>query len=205
MNTLPVVCIAVASENLKRVEKEYKTLKDLFSPLADQGVIRLVAEPFASVQDIRNVFKKYPGQVRLFHFAGHSDGEFLYVNDEEFPLINLKPFIRSLGKEKGLEYVFLNCCNSGKLWKELISSNLKRFIVTNEKVDDTLAWIYASTFYEAFLKGSNIREALDQANDEVDIRFSGRGVQRGFELGKEMEEDFPSSWWQYHGPGGEEY
>ncbi len=199
----PVVYISVSQRDLKRVAKEFKDLCGLFQPLEDQEIIKLIAEPFATLNEIQKVFKDNLGRVKIFHFAGHCDGEFLYLDEnEEFPIINMGPFLKSLGKREGLSLVFLNCCHSGKLWDQLISSDIERFIVTNKNVDDGLAWIYSTSFYESLLNGKRIKDAIDEAGDEVEIRHTRENPLRGFEIDSPDEHSSPSTWWSYHGPGG---
>lgn len=204
MNPKPIVLVAVSRKNLDKITREYKDLRSAFQSLEDRGEIKLICEPFTSIEDIKLVFEKFAGQVKIFHFAGHSDGERLYLDDHEFPIINLKPFATFLGQQGTLKFVFFNCCNSFKIKEALLSVGIPRCILTKKEVDDTSAWIFSSAFYHSLNSGKSFHQAFLSASNELDMLSTSQTneVERGFELATPTHYK-PSDGWFFHPPSGD--
>ena len=204
MNVKPIVLVAVSRKNLDKITREYKDLRSIFQRLEDRGEIKLICEPFTSIEDIKLVFEKFAGQVKIFHFAGHSDGERLYLDDHEFPIINLKPFVTFLGQQSTLEFVFFNCCNSFKIKEALLSVGIPRCILTKKEVDDTSAWIFSSAFYHSVSSGKSFHQAFLSASNELDMLSTTQTheAERGFELATPSTYK-PSDGWFFHPPSGD--
>ena len=70
---------------------------------------RIEVCPNATLDDIIDVFDRYEGQVRIFHFAGHADSlSLMFESDNKHQgLASQEGFTRLLARQSGLRLVFL--------------------------------------------------------------------------------------------------
>ncbi len=210
MNEPPIIYIAASEETLKSVRQELIDFRKLFLPLEKEGLCILKEVSFVSLEDIESTFLSYPGRIKIFHFAGHCDGDFMNSERRESEKFSLLKFIEFLGKEEGLEFVFLNCCFSGKPIDRSHRLGIPRIIYTIDKINDEAAWIFSKTFYQNWINGAGFTTAFKKAQGAIDRRANyilndkhpatnlekGLESERGFYIEFRKEELSVSSLWK---------
>lgn len=141
--------------------------------------------PDAGISDIFRQFKDdfYRDRIRIFHFAGHGDQDMLEMEalDGKSESANGRALADYLGRQAELKLVFLNACESMNHAEHLKSAGIKNLILTNKKIDDSIACKFAAAFYENLANGKSLKESFELAEKEVQT-YSKKtaGFMRGF-------------------------
>lgn len=163
MASPPILLFAFANDkenSLRHLSKEAKELKKILQPAEKQGLIKVELLENAGIEDIYNAFNNAHGRVALFHYGGHSDSEFLSLEDGRSDARNLSALI---GQEKSLRLVFLNgCANQGQVDK-LFRNGVKGIVATEANIKDDTAIEFATMFYDALAKGKTVNNAFKTA------------------------------------------
>jgi hypothetical protein len=155
MSTGPAVLFAFANDwsdaqhNLRSLLGESKAIGKALSPLESAGLRVLPVIHNATVDDVLAAFRGHPGQICIFHFAGHaSDSSLLFEDDAGRPAkILAGPLAGYLGLQRGLALVFLNGCSTAPQVRRLREAGVKAVVATMQDIDDGDAAAFAEAFY----------------------------------------------------------
>jgi len=132
----------------------------------------------ASLDDLYKNFNRFHNRIHIFHFAGHSNGTFLNLEDTQARASNLSVL---MGMQKNLKLVFLNGCSNKAQVAELAKQGVKAIIATSAPIEDESSIEFAKTFYDALANGKNIQESFNTAkskiqNDQPQLEIVQRGL-----------------------------
>ncbi len=167
LSTPPVIFLAFANQRDAYLEKLLDERRGLEKALfqADQNrQIELVSEAQTDTKYIFGVFDEFRGRIKIFHFAGHADGQQLALEDQQASGAVLADLFREENCLNGIELVFLNGCATVGQVEALLDAGVKSVIATSVEVDDERAGVFSSQFYQSFAQGAGIREAYRRAS-----------------------------------------
>lgn len=151
---------------------EERTIWNALKHLHDQEIIEYRALHNVTVKDLYQEINDFSGRIALFHFGGHSDGDFLNLSRGETEAQNLAVV---LGSEKNLKLVFLNGCANLEQVDELFTQKVPAVIATTSAIEDKTAVGFAGQFYSAIANYKTINAAYTSAsafirdNDKVEL------------------------------------
>lgn len=194
------------SSPLNALIEEVRAINKTLEPLSKQGRLQLLLNRAASIEDIFSTFGNN-NDIQIFHYAGHADGERLYL--EEAGHIKGIAELFGLRKEVGspwskLRFVFLNGCATKGQVASLHGAGVAAVLATSRKVEDQLAKVFATSFYESWIaEGKTLKEAFEVASirvrttkPEAEIKLNNRGL--GLRALKEYREEI--HWGLYLNP-----
>ncbi len=173
----PVIFLGFANDKegkgfLRGLTKERNGIRQALRKLQEAGICEVVTEPDLSINRLFEVFQQYPDRIAAFHYGGHADSFELLLESQsgEKERANSEGLISFLGKQKGLELVFLNGCSSGKQADSLVEEGVPAVIGTSEKINDQIATGLAINFYQGLAKGRELQQAWEEAIDQANTR-----------------------------------
>lgn len=182
---VPVLVVALANERsqdgyLRGLSLELKVILEIMRSIDLRDLVEIVILPAATARAIADVFQdeRYKGRIRIFHYAGHADEDELWLEDasggnESFSSLGLAKF---LALRKEIQLVFLNACATQKHADYLIEAGVPAIIVTERKIADSQALLFAERFYKGLANGARIDEAFQEA--EAFLLGSVKNVQK---------------------------
>lgn len=149
--------------DLKQLQKEFATLFNLFN---DPGIKKKVDFAFAlneSVAEMTSDIVKDQGQIRLFHFSGHSGGSGLDFHGTDFDTEHVSRFFNTIGADRSrIECVLLNGCENAEIVQKL--SAVPVVIGTRTPIRDSAAQKFTHDFFAALMSaGSTYKQAFHDA------------------------------------------
>ena len=174
MDHKPVIFLAFANANQRKIPEAYlqnlnKESGSLYRALQakhDGNFLQIHREEQVDRNKIFNTFSHYAGKVQIFHFAGHADGEHLFLmNDENERQAALANGLADLFGQhiQSLKLVFLNGCSTYGQVKMLLDNHVPAVIATSTTISDRLAGIFAEQFYKNLAGGQTINQAYEAA------------------------------------------
>jgi hypothetical protein len=121
--------------------------------------------------------------LHLFHFAGHTNGKILLLDDQA---ANGEGIAQLLGKAPKLKLVFLNGCATKGHVKRLLDEGIAAIIATSAKVPDLIAQKFSQYFYEDFVANNrSLADSFDAAAKSIkalnlESDFSSRDTDDSF-------------------------
>lgn len=110
---------------------------------------------------------QFTGQLIIFHFSGHSDGQNLQLTaeDGEDILLNGDNLTAILSGEvkANLKLVFLNACLTQGMLKAFQAIDVPAIIATDTSISDHLAKEFAGAFYRSLSSGNTLETAFQQS------------------------------------------
>lgn len=163
-----VLLFAFANDDgrsLRKLDIEQKEIRQLFKAAEKEGKCKIEVLAGATAADIIQAFQEYRNQIRIFHYAGHSNADEIffaapYEKEVSVKASNLADF---LALQKGLELVFLNSCLSLPQAALYHQSGVKTVLATNTKIGDTDAVDFAKLFYHGLIHAADIQQAYQEA------------------------------------------
>ena len=188
MDYKPVIFLAFANANLQTVPEAYlhnlnKESGDLYRALQlrhDGNFLQIHREEQVDRDKIFHAFAHYAGKIQIFHFAGHADGEHLFLlDDEQEQQAALAKGLADLfgQHQQSLKLVFLNGCSTYGQVKMLLDNHVPAVIATSTTISDRMAGIFAEQFYTNLAGGQSINQAYEAAK----AWFSTTGEQKIFD------------------------
>jgi hypothetical protein len=165
---IPVILLAFANDAeapLRELAIEQDELSEAFEQARRDGKCRLVSLAAATPEKIISVFQQHRGQVRIFHYGGHSDSESLLLR-KDFPgqgKTRGADLAEFLGVQEKLELVFINGCLSLGQAAAYHQRSAKAVIATDRTIGDKAAREFARFFYQGLAGGATISEAFRSA------------------------------------------
>lgn len=174
-HTKPTFLFAFANDPnapLPKLLEEERKIKKIFGAFHNKGIIELSTLTYATSDIVFQEFFQRHNRIELFHFAGHSSYDLLSLRDAKARAFSLKTLIKYQDK---LQLVFLNGCSNKGLVKELLEGGVKAVIATSDVVEDEKAFLFSSSFYEAFVSdidGMCLQKAFDEAAVAINTKYS---------------------------------
>lgn len=199
----PVIFTAFANphHDLVNLTREQNGIQDALRTLDVNGTIKHVLRTDTDLRAYFDFLQGWKNRIRIFHYAGHADGEGLGLQ-------NAHTFFEPLAKEligrnrESLTLVFLNGCSTYAHVQTLFDLGAPAVIATAAQVDDSLAGELAVRFYDNLAKGDAIAEAYRSAANYIkganqESRFRSLGEVQTWRTiaprGQEMQSQFPWS------------
>ncbi|MEM9986433.1 MAG: AAA family ATPase, partial [Bacteroidota bacterium] len=191
----PVIFLGFANDKegggfLRGLTKERNGIRQALRKLQEAGICEVITEPDLSIDRLFEVFQQYPNRIAAFHYGGHADSFELLLESQSGEKVraNSEGLVSFLGKQKGLELVFLNGCSSGKQAEALVKEGVPAVIGTSEKINDQIATGLAINFYQGLAQGRELQRAWEEAIDQANTRGLP-GTTRSLDWDEEEESD----------------
>lgn len=164
----PVIYLAFSNDRddyLPNLRRERKHIERSLRPADQAGLIKLVMDDGASLEDIFETVRAYDQQIALFHFAGHAGGRQLQLETPELTGsgAHAAGLAELLGRQQSLQLVFLNGCSTLDQVNLLLDAGVPAVIATSAAVDDDRATEFAEQFYRSLAGHLSIERAFDVA------------------------------------------
>lgn len=171
----PVILLAFANDDkrtLRELDEEQKELRKIFNLIEKEGKCKIQVLPAANAADVIDKFQEFRGQIRIFHYGGHSNEDeiFLKVTKDIQGSLKAKNLAEFLSLQDNLELVFLNSCVSLPQAEDYYKTGVKTVIATNTAIGDAAACSFAKLFYKGLTKGESIRQAFVEAEATFPIK-----------------------------------
>lgn len=193
------------SSPLPSLVAELRAIEKILRPLQQQNRLQFTSNRATNIEDVFNIFTQNKN-ISIFHYAGHANGEQLYLEEKG----NIKGIAALFGLNKKttdlwspLRFVFLNGCATKGQVSSLHEVGVQVIIATNVEIEDKIAFLFASTFYETWtVEGKTLIEAFEVAKARVKTEKQASLVTSnrvfGFENAKDYTEHIP--WGIYFNP-----
>ncbi|MCB9949343.1 MAG: CHAT domain-containing protein, partial [Planctomycetaceae bacterium] len=176
---LPVIIAAFANDRadtvryLRNLPEETRKLKAALSNV--ENLCELVVIPNATLDEIFNAFQKYRSRVAIFHYGGHANGFQLLLETSEghAKAAGAAGLAHFLGRQPGLQLVFLNGCSTEKQTDALLQSGVDSVIATTQSIDDGIATQLSARFYKGLASGATINSSFQEAVAEARAASGG--------------------------------
>ncbi len=191
----PIILLAFANDARAGLElgTEQNAIWNELAGLDKEGVIQ--CKPIsASLEQISTEFSRFNDRIYIFHYGGHSDGEFLHLLDTSS---HAKNFGVQIGQQKNLKLAFLNGCRNYQQVETLHQLGVPVVIATTTQIKDKPAILLAQVFYRALAGGSNIGDSFERAKAHLfdkhpELQETYRGIGKPWVNGEDG-----SSWGIY--------
>ncbi|MEN9611672.1 MAG: hypothetical protein RLZZ628_2486 [Bacteroidota bacterium] len=160
MSTTPIILLAFAPHNLRKVRVESGNLSEI---VPQQSLIEGKWVNELSAKSLNEAVASAGQRFLMFHYSGHSTTDDLLMHDGKGLQSTALSRILKHGQEN-LSFVFLNGCESYGHLTALAGKGVQAFIVSNTSIGDTMAVNLATEFYNLFLlKGRTLKSAFESA------------------------------------------
>jgi WD40 repeat protein len=211
-DSLPVILLAFANEQegqryLRNLPEELRLLRKTLGMGERGGRFRLELLPNATFDEIKKALRDNRDRVAIFHYGGHAGPDRLLLESESglSRAVHAEGLAKLLGQQSGLKTVFLNGCSTRAQVNGLLKAAVPSVIATAREIDDSMARLFAESFYAELASGANLRAAFEAAKASVtaahgadpDLFRSGERRDLGVESREEVAdvEGFP---WDLH-------
>lgn len=190
-NTPPIVFIAFANtheNHLRGLSEEESMIRQELKSAEQAGICKVIYEGNATVSKIYNRFQEYQGKIALFHYGGHANSYQLLLEaaDGTTHKTQTKGLVDFLGRQTGLQSIFLNGCSTEEQAIDLIDAGVPMVIGTTEEIDDNLAKTIAGRFYSGIGNDLPIWQAWKDAESLGKDEWNNKnGNTRGFGMDDE--------------------
>lgn len=170
MKKIFIACAHTPGDPLNQLISEARKVEQALRPLQERGLLDVISNRAANVDDIFQTFSAEQ-DVEIFHYAGHADGETLYLEEAG----NIKGLSDLFGinkadggSESRLRLAFINGCSSKGQVTNLHQSGIAAVIATSRPIEDTAARTLAEQFYKTWtLEDKTLEEAFETAKARV--------------------------------------
>ena len=180
MSGIPVVFLAFANSStdpLARLSEEDDAIYQvLHNRSVKEGHFHVHRESHAILNNLRHFLTEYSNQLVIFHYAGHSDSEQLFLPSGEAQASGLAEM---LAEQANLKLVVLNGCSSAGQVAHLLELGIPAVVATRAPIQDELAKDFARHLYHALEMGarllkkpSNKPRCLCQSGRQTHWRYS---------------------------------
>ena len=143
---LPVVFLAFANDQddyLPALKAESRAVFSILQPLAQQSLIDIHREESSTTEELYSDLLAHQGNVVLFHYAGHADGQSLWLEGGQGSADGIAHL---LATQSDLRVVFLNGCATVDQVRELHAAGVPAVIATSVKINDDRATRFSRAF-----------------------------------------------------------
>ena len=168
----PLIFLAFADyrttdDHLRELGAEQDGIVAALKEAKEAGLCEVVTLADATVNKIQAVFNDTEQPISIFHFAGHASGYELLLKEDN---VQAEAFARFLGRQSGLQLVFLNGCSTQRQVKALQENGVPLVIATARSIEDDIACEFAIYFYQQLGLGKSISEAYQQYEYHHEIK-----------------------------------
>jgi WD40 repeat protein len=170
----PVVFLAFANDQvghgfLRDLPVESRQLRVALQQAGDQRLCELELRTNVTFDELVEVFNRHGGKVVIFHFAGHAGpGGLSLESSAGTPhVVDAAGLAEFLGRQGGLQLVFLNGCSTGPQVARLLELGIDMVVATSRPIDDQAAREFAAAFYTQAAGGRTFRDAFTLAGAQV--------------------------------------
>ena len=172
MSSTILICTANDSDQVRlgKLADEGKEIQRLLngSPRKNYDV---VLSPESSTDDIIQELNVQNRYVEILHYAGHSDGKSILLNDAEASADALAKKLQSIGT---LKLVFINGCSSKGQVQFFHAAGIHFVIATSRAVDDDNAFWFAKQFYNYLTIGRSLQKSFEAT--KLDATFQKKNI-----------------------------
>lgn len=176
MNERPIVFLAFANQQdnyLPMLKQESRNINKALQHLHDKGVIEVFREESASIDLLVEGLTRFRNRIAIFHYAGHADGQGLFLEDTAADATGLASLLAQLNN---LKLVFLNgCCTKAQV-ERLMGLGVGAVVATSTTIHDTYAVELAEHFYRALSSKNSIQDAFKFAVATLQMRYGGSEI-----------------------------
>lgn len=176
-DAVPYIFLAFAREEiapfeaLPRLHEEARLLRQILENTEHAARWVVVERQNATFDDILEEFQhgRHGGRIVAFHFAGHSEGDTLLMQDRAGQALRVgaAELADFLSTQHNLRFVFLNACYTQTQSVRLISTARRAALTIKDEINDRWAMSFAVIFYRALAGGRSVGEAYAQAVSAV--------------------------------------
>ena len=180
MLKIPVVLLAFANDDEDRplnVKAESSALKDAFLLLEHEGLINVEREESVTLEELHKRVLDHSREMVIFHYAGHAGANELLLEEKA---VSGESVARLLGQSPYLQLVFLNGCETHEQAKAFLDSGVNIVIATSQPINDTLAKVFSTVFYESVSRKNTIEDAFSHASAFVSGKSDVKLPKGGF-------------------------
>jgi hypothetical protein len=170
----PVVVLAFANEQegkhyLRELPAEARELRAALQGAQERGLCEVEIRTNVTFAEIVEVFNRHGRRVVIFHYAGHAGPDRLLLESSrgESRAAHAEGLAQFLGKQGGLEFVFLNGCSTGPQVAGLLAAGVDAVVATARPIKDEVAREFAVAFYTQLALGRTFRDAFTVAGAQV--------------------------------------
>lgn len=166
------------------VRREMREMQAVFEDSNAEREMKFVTAVATASKFAKVLSTKQPS---VIHFSGHGDRDGYVVFEDELGgvrRIGVEEFSELLlrvGSGRKVDLMFLSCCYSEKLSRQLMKNKCANAIVavnTDHAILDTVSIKFTSSFYAALFNGFKINEAFEIARAR--IKLDGGDYERNF-------------------------
>lgn len=188
----PIIFLAFANDKqgasegyLASLTAERNGIRDALRDAEDKDWCEVIVEPDVTINRIFDIFqrKDYRDRIAVFHFAGHAGSYELLLESHqgESVVANSEGLVPFLGRQNGLQLVFLNGCNSKQQALDLEKAGVPSVIGTSQPINDGQAMNLAIRFYKGLAAGNSFERSWADGIDQLKTEKK-RGNNRGIVL-----------------------
>lgn len=198
---VPIILLTFANDAdapLRGLAEEHDALQEILKIPQREGKCKVVAITAATPEKLIKIFQEYQHQIRIFHYAGHSNQDAIFLK-KDYPgqaATQATDLAGFLALQEGLELVFLNSCLSMGQAEVHQQAGIPAVLATNVKINDTAAVNFAKVFYQGIAGGATISKAFEQTEQGMQTKH-GKEL-RGISLPPLPGQGLP---WQLFPPG----
>ncbi|MDW3647756.1 MAG: CHAT domain-containing protein [Bacteroidia bacterium] len=184
----PVVFLTFANDSkgafLEALKPEQNGINSKLASFQKEGGI--VHNAGSGIDEIMEGLNAFKGQISIFHFSGHSDGESLQLEGSDKEMLQGNDLISILKEEvqsaPKLKLVFLNACNSDGILEALKAIKVPAVILTDEAIPDRQAKQFSIALYRSLASGNTLETAFNQAKTVISTKDTKSQVFRKIDL-----------------------
>lgn len=190
---------------LRELSRERQGLEAALNLAEQMGLCQRKYLYDASPGAILDAFQQHGDEVAVFHYGGHAGSFDLLLQNEAGgnEAAGSEGLVSFLGRQQGLQLVFLNGCHTEQLATRLLEAGVPAVIGTHTAINDRIATRLAIRFYQGLGSGLTVERAFLDAVDS--IRMSPQGGSLRSLYWEQLEANLPGDvpWSLQHASGRE--
>ncbi len=171
----PVIFLAFANDRvnyLSGVPREVAAIKSILEQKSESRY-HVEVPIYLSVEELLTTLREYRNRIAILHFAGHSDDEWLRLENSTAHAEGLRDFLKT---QNSIKLVFLNGCHNEAQATAYLEENVSAVIATSRVVEDGIATTFAEAFYRSLVSqggNTNFSQAYEEAKAAVKVPTGG--------------------------------
>lgn len=190
---------------LRELSRERQGLEAALHLGEQMGLCRRKYLYDATSASIIDTFQQHAGEITIFHYGGHAGSFDLLLQNEEGgnEAAGGEGMVSFLGRQQGLQLVFLNGCHTEQLAMRLLEAGVPAVIGTHTTINDRMATRLAIRFYQGLGTGLTIERSFLDAVDSIRMSPQGGNLRSLYWEGMKTHLPGDVPWSLQHAPGRE--
>ncbi len=169
----PVFFFAFANDRasetryLRNLADEENQVREALDKARRAGLCHYEPRFNATADKVWNVFNdpEFTGRIAVFHFAGHAGEKEIVLETPEGSTSEIFAggLADFLGRQEGLQLVFLNGCSTAPQVQALLAAGVPAVIATERDIDDKIATKFSAHLYRCLAAGAPLSAAFEKA------------------------------------------